>query len=310
MAVEVARLLPTVPMMMTDAIDKQSDGTDRLGYRTVYPVSGNGVAGTLVPMYSSVFANPDPLKAESELTYNFPVSRKRSRDFSSVCTFSDAPNVNRSPVDRRGTFTFLGEDVSSQIQQQQFEIDQFLARHTAKVRSEIDERRRRNSMKLISALEERIAQRLREKDEEILKMTRLNCALEDKVKSLCIENQIWRELAQTNEATANALRSNLKQVLEQVVHGGYRHHNTTAAAVADDAQSCCESNDDNERMLAEQDSSNSNMNRLCKSCGEAESCVLLLPCRHLCLCTVCVSSVDICPICKSAKNISVHVHMS
>ncbi|KAI3828405.1 hypothetical protein L1987_02506 [Smallanthus sonchifolius] len=309
MAVEAARLLPTIPMMMTDATDKQPDGTDRLGYRTVCPLS----AGTLFPMYSSVFANPDPLKAESELTYNFPVSRKRSRDFSSVCTFSDAPNVNWSPVDRLGTFTFLGEDVSSQIQRQQFEIDQFLARHTAKVRMEIEERRKRNSMKLISALDERITQRLRAKDEEIMKMTRLNCALEDKVKSLCIENQIWRELAQTNEATANALRSNLKQVLDQVVHGGYRHHNTTAAAavvLADDAQSCCESNDDNERMLAEQDSGNSNMKRLCKSCGEAESCVLLLPCRHLCLCTVCVSSVDICPICKSAKNISVHVHMS
>ncbi|KAL2523365.1 WD repeat domain-containing protein [Forsythia ovata] len=36
---------------------------------------------------------------------------------------------------------------------------------------------------------------------------------EERVKSLCVENQIWRDLAQTNEATANTLRCNLKEVL-------------------------------------------------------------------------------------------------
>jgi len=38
----------------------------------------------------------------------------------------------------------------------------------------------------------------------------------ERVKSLCVENQIWRDLAQANEATANALSTNLKQVLAQV----------------------------------------------------------------------------------------------
>ncbi|KAJ1406810.1 hypothetical protein SESBI_24785 [Sesbania bispinosa] len=36
---------------------------------------------------------------------------------------------------------------------------------------------------------------------EIEKIGKLNWALEERVKSLCMENQIWRELAQTNEAT-------------------------------------------------------------------------------------------------------------
>ncbi|CAN1128222.1 Probable BOI-related E3 ubiquitin-protein ligase 3 [Linum perenne] len=50
--------------------------------------------------------------------------------------------------------------------------------------------------------------RLKAKEEEIKKIGKLNWAMEEKVKSLCMENQIWRDLAQTNEATTNALRSN------------------------------------------------------------------------------------------------------
>ncbi|XP_076944931.1 putative BOI-related E3 ubiquitin-protein ligase 3 [Bidens hawaiensis] len=282
-------------MMMTiGVIDKQSDRT------------AAGTTGEMFnPMYyysSFFYNNLDPLKTESDLTYSLPASRKRPRDFDATCTFS---SVNWNPIDGS---TFLGDDVASKIQRQQFEIDQFVARHTEKVRREIEEKRRRNSMKLLSALEEGVTQRLKSKEEEIANMTKLNYALEEKVKSLCIENQIWRELAETNEATANALRMNLKQVLEQVVDSGYGQYHSTPkgedAAVAEDAQSCCESNNGNESVLLNR------MKRLCKCCGELESSVLLLPCRHLCLCAVCVSNVDICPICKSARNISVNVHLS
>ncbi|XP_076909891.1 putative BOI-related E3 ubiquitin-protein ligase 3 [Bidens hawaiensis] len=289
-------------MMMLDAIDTKQ-----------YPLSGE----TSFPMmYSSAnFTTPDLLAAESDLTYSLPVSRKRSRLSYSMSPLSDAQNVNRNLMDHCPSFTFLGEDISSQIRQQEIEIDQLVARHAEKLKLEIEAKRRRYSRKLISAVDERITHMLRAKDDEIMKMVRLNCALEERVKSLCIENQIWRELAETNEATANALRSNLKQVLEQLVNNDIQHSTTNdnaVVALADDAESCCESN--NEHSLAEQDNSNnnsnSNVNRLCKSCWKAESCVLLLPCRHLCLCTVCASSVHICPICKSSKNISVHVHMS
>nr|XP_043628201.1 probable BOI-related E3 ubiquitin-protein ligase 2 [Erigeron canadensis] len=279
----------------------------------INPISA--AADTLLPMYSAGFTEND-----SGLTYStLPVSRKRSRDsdsYSSMYPFSNGPIAgNRNLNNCRSHFTFLGEDISSQIQQQQLEIDQFVAIHTEKVRAEIEDRRKRNSRTIIAALEENITQKLRAKEDEITKMRKLNYALEEKVKSLSIENQIWREVAQTNEATANSLRFNLKQVLEQVVYNEYNKSSGCDADVtvlSDDAQSCCESNNyENACMLPEQDSGNSNERRLmCKSCGKQESCVLLLPCRHLCLCTVCASSVDTCLICKSPKNISVHVHMS
>ncbi|KAK9070622.1 hypothetical protein SSX86_011024 [Deinandra increscens subsp. villosa] len=295
-------------MMITNgAIDNQ-----------IYAI-GNPHSATATPMYCSGFTDPmnafpsnaHPLKAESGLTCSFPVSRKRARDCSDMNALFSFQNMNQNPIGRceTETCTFLGKDVSLQIRGQQLEMDRFISYHTEKVRLDVEERRKRNSRRIIAAVEEGISKRLRAKEEEIVKISKLNWALEEKVKSLCAENQIWRELAQTNEATANALRSNLKQVLEQAVDDEYRHRGTAACVDdAEDAQSCCESNNEEKRRLIIIDQEN--MNRLCKKCGYGESCVLLLPCRHLCLCTLCASSVNTCPLCKSTKNISVHVNLS
>ncbi|CAI0450395.1 unnamed protein product [Linum tenue] len=170
-----------------------------------------------------------------------------------------------------------------------------------KVRAELEDKRKRQARRIIQVIEEGMLKRLKAKEDEIDKIGKLNWALEEKVKSLCIENQIWRDLAQSNEATANALRSNLEQVL--AVREDQHHHHSLddAAALMDDAQSCCGSNDDFENRLA---------GRMCRNCGKEESCVLLLPCRHLCLCSSCESGLHSCPICKSAKNASFHVNMS
>ncbi|GMI90036.1 BOI-related gene 2 [Hibiscus trionum] len=151
-----------------------------------------------------------------------------------------------------------------------------------------------------------------------------NWALEERVKSLSIENQIWKDLAQTNEATATALRSNLEQVLaeaaQQVKAGerspGVGFKTTAAVDEVDDAQSCCDSSWDVERRTFLEAAGWGGRNgddgdgRLCRNCGAEESYVLLLPCRHLCLCTLCGSGLHICPICKSPKNAILHIKMS
>lgn len=175
---------------------------------------------------------------------------------------------------------------------------------------ELEQRRRGNSRRIIQAVEAAIVKRLRSKDEEINKMAKLNCALEDKVKSLYIENQIWRDLAQSNEATANALRNNLEQILCNVQNEQFHRAGDNAAVDAADAESCCGSNYEDQEMDNCGLGGGISTNRLCRNCGKVESCVLLLPCRHLCLCTVCGSSLHTCPVCKSTKNASVHVNMS
>uniref|UniRef100_A0A1J3HIZ4 RING-type E3 ubiquitin transferase n=1 Tax=Noccaea caerulescens TaxID=107243 RepID=A0A1J3HIZ4_NOCCA len=214
-------------------------------------------------------------------------------------------------------FSFLGQDIdiSSHINQQQHDIDRFVSLHMERVKFEIQEKRKRQARTIMEAVEHGLVKRLRVKEEERERIGKINHALEERVKSLAIENQIWRDLAQTNEATANNLRTNLEQVLAQVkdVQGaGLDYVNPSDE---DDAQSCCGSSTREEtvrRTVAATTEAHdkAGKGRMCRNCGEEESCVLLLPCRHLCLCGVCGSSVHTCPICRSPKNASVHVNMS
>ncbi|WOL19896.1 putative BOI-related E3 ubiquitin-protein ligase 3 [Canna indica] len=65
----------------------------------------------------------------------------------------------------------------------------------------------------LAALDEGVSKRLKAKDEEIARIEKLNWALEERIKSLCVDNQVWRDMVQNNEATTNVLRNNLEQVL-------------------------------------------------------------------------------------------------
>ncbi|KAL2497474.1 putative BOI-related E3 ubiquitin-protein ligase 3 [Abeliophyllum distichum] len=105
---------------------------------------------------------------------------------------------------------------------------------------------------------------------------------------------------------ANTLRCNLEQVLAQA-HCDENQHHRFDEALAYDAQSCYDINFEQiERCKCY---CNSSRNRFCKNCGKDESFMLLLLCRHLCLCIVCRSSVHTCPICNSSKTTSLNVNL-
>ncbi|XWS16794.1 hypothetical protein CRYUN_Cryun33cG0010300 [Craigia yunnanensis] len=307
----------------------------QMGYGV--PLSGTTTAVTegLLPLYNSFVTDSinqkaaAAIKSESSLTYNnLPLPRKRSRDsINPVLSFPSLQQPHNHNINNNKTsspFSFLGHDISLYMEQQQLDIDHLISQHMEKVKMEIEEKRKRQARKIMEAIEEGAMKKLRAKEEEIEKIGKLNWALEERLKSLCIENQIWRDLAQTNETTANVLRTNLEQVLAAQVKDEHTRGlglEEAAADEVDDAQSCCGSSWEVEsRTLAgegrEKKLKDNNNNgeeegsRLCRNCGKEESCVLLLPCRHLCLCTVCGSSLHICPICKSTKNASVHVNMS
>ncbi|KHG01089.1 SKI family transcriptional corepressor 1 [Gossypium arboreum] len=141
---------------------------------------------------------------------------KRSRDSftNGFDSYSLPQNNNLS-----GASSDVDDDVFSQIQQQH-DIDRFISDHTEKMRLEVEERRKRQSRMLITAIQESVMKKLKEKDEEIQRIGKLNWVLQERVKSLYVENQLWRDLAQTNEATANSLRNNLEQVLAHAGDSG------------------------------------------------------------------------------------------
>ncbi|KAE9599159.1 putative transcription factor C2H2 family [Lupinus albus] len=262
------------------------------------------MAQTFMPFYQSNNVC-DPNRADSGLTCHniIPLQRKRSRDFTTELISLPPHQKNKlSPQS-----SYLDQDIFFHIQNQhQSEIDHVLAHHAEKVRMELGEQKMRQSRMLLGTIQEVTAKKLREKDEEIQRIQKMNMALQEKVKSLYVENQIWRELAQTNETTANNLRSNLEQVL---AHVSSDHH--VVMALADDAQSSCGSNGvaENREDTAASVAVGGGRN-MCKNCGVRESIVLLLPCRHLSLCTICGSTIHNCPVCDSGMDASVHVNLS
>ncbi|KAK8943111.1 hypothetical protein KSP39_PZI009159 [Platanthera zijinensis] len=188
------------------------------------------------------------------------------------------------------------------------DLDNLFIQHTHNVWEEIAERRRRFTRQLAAAMENGVCKRLKVKDDEILRARRLNLALEERIRSLAVENQAWRELAQANEATAILLRSNLEQILAGQLRAKEDQRGFAAAADADDAESCCCGESD--APVGPAVGPAMGPARACRSCGERESTVLLLPCRHLCLCVGCGRTVNFCPICKSSKSGSVNVNFS
>ncbi|GAB2286631.1 hypothetical protein Dimus_021025 [Dionaea muscipula] len=289
-------------------------------------VAAAAAAGTLYESQIPSMVN-GPFLTNNDSTTVVQVSRKRSRDSGTVVGMQKSSNRRMAMAGGGSYSSSLAEALSLQIMQQQWEIGSLMASHTEKVKLDMEERRTAQWMRIMAAIEAAVSKELRDKQEEIVKIGKVNYALEEKIKSLCLENQILRELAQTNEATANALKTVLSQ----------------AANIADDAESCCGSNgdgcgheatveddDDDEEMIRwrkvarrgscedwEMKSKNgsrgyrreSNGN-ICRMCGMMECSVLLLPCRHLCVCTGCGSTIDACPVCYSAISATVLVNFS
>ncbi|KAK1387888.1 TTF-type domain-containing protein [Heracleum sosnowskyi] len=121
-----------------------------VGYGGV-PLTSGTTTESFIPVYGSGITDSFPvkshcaMKADSGLTCNFPVSRKRTRDE------MNHPMLHLQ--NNQSLNTFLGEDVSLQIQHQQLEMDHFIGQHTEKMRLELEQR---NSKRIISAVEQGI----------------------------------------------------------------------------------------------------------------------------------------------------------
>ncbi|CAN6241905.1 unnamed protein product [Urochloa humidicola] len=196
------------------------------------------------------------------------------------------------------------------MQSQGAEIDALVTLEAERMRAGLEDARRRHAGALLAAACRAASGRLRAAEAEAARALRRNTELEEKARQLGAECEAWMGVARSHEAVAAGLRATLGQLLHQSPRalgtGG-------EGAAAEDAQSCCfEAAPAAAGAGTSDDGAASRLKTAaCRSCGSGgEACVLLLPCRHLCLCRECEPSVDACPVCAVAKNGSLHVLFS
>ncbi|XP_039040825.1 uncharacterized protein LOC120179258 [Hibiscus syriacus] len=110
----------------------------------------------------------------------------------------------------------------------QNEIDQFIKSQNERLRLLLQEQRNQQFEVLVKKMESRVCVLLREKDEEIAKATNKANELQNLLKRVEMDSEVWQRVAHENEAMVFYLNNRIEQLREQ------------ACSRVDDAESCCE----------------------------------------------------------------------
>ena len=188
----------------------------------------------------------------------------------------------------------------------------FLSTQKEQLSKGVRDMKQKHMASLLTSIEKGVSKKLREKDMEIENMNRKNRELAERIKQVAIEAQNWHYRAKYNESVVNVLRNNLQQAISQGVEQGKEGFGDSEV---DDAASYMDPNNflsiPGAPMKSTTYKNNQGMENLtCRACKAKEVSMLLMPCRHLCLCKDCDGFINVCPVCQLIKTGSVEVYLS
>lgn len=167
--------------------------------------------------------------------------------------------------------------------------------------------KQRHMASFLNTIEEGVSKKLQEKEAELENMNRKNRELAERIKQVATEAHNWHYRAKYNESMVNILKNNLQTAISQgAIDQGKEGFGDSEV---DDATSYV----DPTNYLAARGKSVSGAvpeHLTCKACRSREVCILLMPCRHLCVCRECDGFVSVCPVCNIPKSASVEVYLS
>lgn len=157
----------------------------------------------------------------------------------------------------------------------------------------------------LATVEDNILRKIREKESEVEEINKRNMELEDQMKQLAIEVGTWQHRAKYNEN----MIAHLKYSLDQVYAQSRDNKEGCGDSEVDDTASCCIGGVINFQLTRKENKDLRQSMMTCKICRVSEACMLLLPCRHLCLCKECENKLGFCPLCRSSKFIGMEIYM-
>ncbi|XP_068643312.1 probable BOI-related E3 ubiquitin-protein ligase 2 isoform X2 [Aristolochia californica] len=200
----------------------------------------------------------------------------------------------------------LGDNVRTEIDGQKAEFDHYIRVQEEHIMKGVREMRHRHMAAFLSAIEKGVGRKVRNRELEIENMNRKNRELIEKIKLVATEAQSWHYRARYNESVVNVLRNNLKQAIAQGTNQG---REGCGDSEVDDAASSFDYNAVPGNLSRSKTSGPLKEQMTCRACKSKEVCVLLLPCRHLCLCKDCEGFIEVCPLCQCVKTASVQVYL-
>ncbi|XP_042418677.1 BOI-related E3 ubiquitin-protein ligase 1-like [Zingiber officinale] len=196
----------------------------------------------------------------------------------------------------------VDEEIDRELQGMEAEMDRFMKIEGERLRQSILEKVQAKQLQALALVEDKILKKMSEKDSELENMNKKNMDLEEQMKQLSVEVGAWQQRAKYNENLINSLKCNLVQLNAQ----NRDNEEGCGDSEVDDTASCCNSDVNLQLMLKQ----NRNLKETaCKICGVKKACMLLLPCRHLCLCKECEIKFNFCPLCQSSKFIGMEVYL-
>ncbi|KAL6629216.1 hypothetical protein ACP70R_028981 [Stipagrostis hirtigluma subsp. patula] len=208
------------------------------------------------------------------------------------------------------TTTSFADDFMAEMDKENKEISYYLRLQAEQIGKAMKETNQRRLISFLANLERAVGKKLREKELEAEAMNRKSKELNEQIRQVAMEVQSWQSAALYNQSVANTLKTRLMQVVAQTTNltregsGDSEEDNTASsqninAAPGGFFQSSVLGNKSSAIGLV-----------ACRWCGGKEASVLVMPCRHLCLCVDCERNADVCPVCRFPKSGSVEINMS
>lgn len=243
--------------------------------------------------HSGSIFNPNPVSTGLKLSY------EEDEHNSSVTSASESMTAALPLI------LSLGDNFKVEFERQKEEFDHYIRIQEENITKGVRELRQRHTAAFLSAVEKGVGKKLHEKDLELENMNRKNKELEERIKQVTAEVQSWHYRAKYNESVVNVLKSNLQQVMAQ---GAMQGKEGCGDSEVDDAASY--TNQNHLSLVDGFGTSGVMRNQMtCKSCKIKEVSILLLPCKHLCLCKDCAAFIGVCPLCNMTRNGLVQVYM-